>query len=290
MVRAEGKLSLMTKAKLITIILAIFICGFTLPSHSAEIPKTVAYYVSVNGVFQERLRWVMNNGEEWNRFEAFTSRFANSKHTFSPIDKRAAQSTSDMIVISSQNTHLGTGRDYYLTKHGVTIAERAPQHRFFRDGKNFYSFLKKQQKTSTNFLSNEKNKTLPPQGLKIIYQISRELSNPSWLISKPQDLSIYFDFLKDNQEIEDNTKSIQNMNDLFDQNNTFLVQILSKPSEYDVVTVTSGFLRFSKPTVTYRHLIDEKNYYQFYKSRALDNIKNDLKNKKNDREKLKSQF
>lgn len=286
----EGKLSLMTKVKLITIILSL-ICtlGFS-PAWAETTPKTVTYYTSLNGKFTERLRWVMDNAEEWNRFEAHTSRFATAKHSFSPLDKRYSKNTNDMIVISDQNTNLGTGRDYYLTRHGITIAERAPHYRFFRDQKNFYGFLKEQQKSSSQFLSRAPKDNSATNGLRIIYQISRELSNPTWLITKPEDLSIYYDFLKGNQEIKDNTKSLQNMNALFDQKNTFLVQILSKPSEYDVISVAPDYLRFSKPSVTYRYLVDEKNYYQFYKMRATETLKNSIQNKKNDREKLKSQF
>ena len=290
--RVEGKLSLMTKIKLITVII-IAILGFFASlsphlAHSAEPTKTVTYYVSVNGEFQERLRWVMNNNGEWNRFNTYTSRFRKSSKTFSPVDKNAAKSMPDMIVISDQNVDFGTGRDYYLTSQGITIAERTSKYRFFHDSKNFYSFLKDQMKTSMEFSSNEKD--IPNNGLRIIYQISRELPNPSWVVSDQKDLPIYYDFFKGNKEIKDTSKGLKNMNMAFSKNSIFIAQILDKSSKYNVITVAPNYLRFSKPTVIYRNLVDEKNYYQFYKSRALDNLKSEMKNKQNDRKKLKSQF
>ena len=283
---------LMSKVKLITIILALCMAFTSVVAQAADSQKIVTYYVSENGKFQERLRWVMNNNEEWNRFEAFSSRFRNSNHQFSPLDKTSAQTTPDMIVISDQNTNLGTGRDYYLTPTGMTVAERAPKYRFFRDQKGFYDFLKLQQKSSAQLTPKSKLRkpTSPITGLHIIYQISHELSNPSWDVTNEKDLSVYYDFFKGQQEVKDNNKSLQNMNSMFDQKNTFLIQILPPNAEYDVVAVAPEYIRFSKPTVSYRYLVDEKNYYQFYRIRALDNIKNAIKAKQNDRERLKSQF
>ena len=238
------------------------------PGFSAQTATVTGIYYKAdqkaeNG-YREAYRWRFNASDEWRRFVNFAPQMTAKTDAEASPFKRAAE---DFIILSVKDANGVTGRDYFLSKHGVMISSITAESVFYSDAHDFYSFLKEETLNHKGFetfpgekFANDK------QGVIVRYNINEELPNPSWRINTQENLNLYDSFLRELTPMERLSRAD------FDRLGHFnlLLNYPKAPGEF--ATIGPDGIRISKSVSEDKFYKDERGYYEFFRKAALEHM------------------
>lgn len=272
-------------------LLLVLLTLIAAPQAKAETPESfspvnVVYLIrdeSAPNGYREKFHWQIRSQEDWNRFyDTLPGLPLDKTNNSDPMKSKV----DDMIIMSREDANKLTGFDIYLSNLGIMIVRRGATHTYFPDTNKFRAFLEQEQKTRSSFETFLDNKEIAKnaQGMTIIYNVNKNIPNPTWLIDKPDDLALYSDFFKGLTPIPPFDLRYHYGDENYDDTGVFFLTLNYPGSPGENAAVTKRSIRVSTPFISSEYLQDTKKYYQYFKAQANEMINYNQKYKVNELE------
>jgi hypothetical protein len=242
---------------------------------------TVIHMVANEKTYKEDFRWSFAITVPWTIFYNNIPSFPASNTKTDPF----TVPTSEFFIVTVNNRNMIEGDDIYISQEGIMMLSRRTSDIFYFDENNFSTFLGKEQLAKAGYeklsLPDDRGK----DGIVVLYNISEQIANPSWLISSPEELDRYHAYLSLLTPLE-KFHQVEEMKDpKYNRLGNYVLYLNYPKAPARVATVSGQYVRMSSLYMTNNYYQDPKNYFAYYKTQ-MEKIRNEeverLQNRKKD--------
>jgi hypothetical protein len=253
-----------------TFLFGTFSCQMISPVLAGDASLVEATYYRLDsenpGKYRKLVTWQINNESEW---VGFTTKVRGSSHAEVPIDN-PMNGKSDVIHLSRKASDMITREDFYITKNGISYIANKAVDSYSYVPKGFRAFLDKELREHNDY-DKEKQANINTPGLVVMYNASKELNNPTWVLSTKDELAPYLNFIKNHRPMESSAIEMQVQNGGYDLLSSYIIymNIPFAPARFITVQYDEA-VRMTKVTPVQATYVDDFSYYTHYMKVAQD--------------------
>lgn len=256
---------------LFLLLLAGMVSGLTVsPALAGDASLVEATYYRLDpenpGKYRKLVTWQINNESEW---VGFTGKVRSSSIAEIPIEN-PMNGKSDVIHLSRKASDMITREDYYITKNGIAYIANKAVDSYSYVPKGFRAFLDRELREHNDY-DKEKRVDINSPGLVVMYNASKELNNPTWILTTKEELTPYLKFIKEHRPMESSAIEMQVQNGGYDLLSSYIIymNIPFAPARFITVQYDEA-VRMTKVTPIQATYVDEYSYYTHYMKVAQD--------------------
>ncbi|MDY0028790.1 MAG: hypothetical protein RBR86_02485 [Pseudobdellovibrionaceae bacterium] len=218
------------------------------------------------------VKWPVENHLQWKKMKEYFEILPKSNDLYNPVIMK----DPEVIIFIENNPDQISGEDvYFSAAKKILRVKRTPIDSNYKNTKDLYDFFKRQmQSNNRTYSSTEKNININEQGLVVIFRGNTTLTNPSWVVTDPEEIEIYMQQIqsviskKDNAVIGFELPTEENS---FDNLNTFMVYTNLNGTDTKLISINEfGRMRSTRIRLDGYSYEDERDFFKTFLAQAHD--------------------
>lgn len=211
--------------------------------------------------YKEHYRWTSPVSDPWTIFYNAIPSFPQATKDADPFLNK----TDEFFLLTVNNRNMLQGEDIYLSRNGIMQISRETKDTYFVDENSFARFLGKEQLAKAGYdnLSLPADRDTP--GIVVLYNISEQITNPTWLVSDKTEIERYNAFLSMLTPVYKGQEKYEEVDPRYNRLGNYILHLNYPNAPAAVATISGNRVRLSTEYLASSYYGDPKGYFAYYK-------------------------